>query len=254
MCSLLFFFIQLSHVYLLAVLLFVSLFWPYCTTKSLPESQIVLEIMRFSDTYFNDVLSDCFKSNNQNMAHVSQCTATKLNVSVCYYYLSCYFAENLTQNLPQLCFICYWKHPEKPLASTADCDTLRRHQWTHYILWCWTTRRMSFCVVTTSLFEAMAQVSSLSKALIALSHCLLCLSPRCEYVGVEQCRPYVIHVCRATTSRGTQHCTSFLLFNFWIFNACVNTGVLSHPMNVCKYAGVYIAASRKHRDYSDTIS
>lgn len=37
-------FIKLSHVYLLARLLFVSLFWPYCTTKSLQgtvSSQII---------------------------------------------------------------------------------------------------------------------------------------------------------------------------------------------------------------------
>lgn len=33
-----------------------------------------------------------------------------------------------------------------------------------------------------------------------------------------------------------------------IFNACVKSGVLTHPMNVCKYAEVYIAASRKHTD------
>lgn len=39
------------------------------------------------------------------MSHVSQCIVTELNVSVCYYYLNYYFVDNLTQNLPQLCFM-----------------------------------------------------------------------------------------------------------------------------------------------------
>lgn len=96
-------------------------------------------------------------------------------------------------------------------------------------------------------FKAVTQVLSLSRDWILVEHRLPCVPPHCEHVGVWRRRPCVIHVCKVTTSRGTHHCTSFLSFNFWIFNACVNTGVLSHPMNVCKYAEVYVTASRKQR-------
>lgn len=69
-----------------------------------------------------------------NMAHVSQFIATELNVSVCYYYLNCYFADDLTQNLPQLCFICYWRHPDSlwpQPAVTLRWGDINRHS-THH--------------------------------------------------------------------------------------------------------------------------
>ena len=65
--------------------------------------------------------------------------------------------------------------------------------------------------------------------------------------GCADDHPCISYVFLLTNYRGTQYCTSFLSFNFWIFNACLNTGVLSHPMNVCKYEDVYMAAyTRKH--------
>lgn len=177
-----------------------------------------------------------------------QCIATELKVSVCYYY----FADNLTQNLPQLCFIYYWRHPDSlwPLpAVMLRWGDINGHTTHHGAELSGGGASVCICRCSHNIpFEAMTHflMPKLTQTLFAK-----CTAPRCEYVGVWLCRPCVIHVCKATTSRGTQHYTSFLSFNFWIFNACVNTGVLPHPMNVCKYAGVFIAASRKQTDTSD---
>lgn len=55
--------------------------------------------------------------------------------------------------------------------------------------------------------ECGGNVPKFLNVFISLEHYLLCVQQRL-------CRPCIIHVCIVTTCRGTQHCTSFLLFNF----------------------------------------
>lgn len=142
--------------------------------------------------------------------------------------------------------ICYW-NTHKPLPSAGSVLLLRSCMWTH------TTHQgaeqpeeqtSGKCSPNIPL-EAMIRLSSFFISYLFLNIvCYVYHAQSWICKGVWEYRPCIIHVCSLTKkSRGTQYCTSFLSFNFWILNACLNTGVLSHPMNVCKYAGVYIAAS-----------
>lgn len=106
----------------------------------------------------------------------------------------------MTQFLPRLCFICYSKRPDglppQPASILPWGD-----EWipTHHgadLPWAG---------------ECGGNVPKFLNVFISLEHYLLCVQ---QPIGVRLCRPCIIHVCIVTTCRGTQHCTSFLLFNF----------------------------------------
>lgn len=136
----------------------------------------------------------------------------------------------MTQFLPRLCFICYSKRPDglppQPASILPWGD-----EWipTHHgadLPWAG---------------ECGGNVPKFLNVFISLEHYLLCVQ---QPVGVRLCRPCIIHVCIVTTCRGTQHCTSFLLFNFEFL-------MLVSAQAFYRILWMYVniqAASRKHTE------
>lgn len=124
---------------------------PYCRAK------IKLSVMNFFSRCEVTVLR-C-----QNMALSCQWNAMKLNVSVCSYYLIYYFADDLTQNLPQQCFMLL-ADTDSQLVTPQPDVVLRWRQQTRDTPRCWLTQEEDLLrnVVTASLFEDMAQTAKCS--------------------------------------------------------------------------------------------
>lgn len=181
-----------------------------------------------------------------NLARVSQCIATHLNVSVCFYYLNSYFADDLTQELPQLCFICYWKHPLKPLSSADGPVLLRWRHWTRLIMVLNYQEDGLLGNVVRWILRPQCWSCHFPETEF-LSSIVCRAPPHCEHVGGRGLPVPSIRYPRVWSDNKQGYTSLYIIpfIQFLNFNACVNTGVLSHPMNVCKYAEVYVTASRK---------
>ena len=197
---------------------------------TVPQSQMVLKIRLFSVFH---MLIRWLVNWSHAVARVPLCTATQLNVSVCHQYLNDIFLST-------------WHKSCLSSALSVNGAT-----WTAFHL-SWgdvrghTTHHGAELPGGQASGEMWSQQPSGGHDTFKCPKCCqilfsTCSTPRCEYVGEWRCRPSNFMYLRG--QHAGAHCASFLSFNFWIVNACANTGVLSHPMNVCKYAGVTIAAS-----------
>lgn len=174
-----------SHVYLLPGLLFVSLFKPYCN-----KNKIIVGAWHCSGNQAShcNVLFDCSQQGPELKLLPTSASFT-WSITLL-----------MTQFLPRLCYICYSKRPDSLPPQPARILPWG-DEWNSHTPWCWPA--MSW--------RCGGNVPKFLNVFISLEHYLLRVQ---QPVGVRPCRPCIIHVCIVTTCRGTQHCTSFLLFNF----------------------------------------
>lgn len=107
------------------------------------------------------------------------------------------FSEDLTQKLPQLYLICYWRHINSlcsQLEVSSFWEDINGHANTP---WCWTTRIMGFWESQHPLLRPWHtfECPSCSPTLFSM-----CITPCCEYIGVWRRCPCIIHVYKVITS------------------------------------------------------
>lgn len=207
-----------SHVYLLPGLLFVSLFKPYCN-----KNKIIVGAWHCSGNQAShcNVLFDCSQQGPElKLLPISASFTWSITLL-------------MTQFLPRLCYICYSKRPDglppQPARILPWGD-----KWNSHTPWCWPAMSWRMWWQRPQIFECFY----FSRTLFAA----------CTTARRGATMPSMYNSC--LYSDNMQGYTTLYIIpfiQFWILNACVSTGVLSHPMNVCKYTGAY-AASRKHTE------
>lgn len=199
-----------SHVYLLPGLLFVSLFKPYCN-----KNKVIVGGWHCSGNQAShcDVLFDCSQQGPELKLLPTSAT----------------FTWSITLLMTQFLLYLLLETPRQPSTSASTYLTLRG--WMNSHTWCWAAMSWRMWWQRPQIFECFY----FSRTLFAVCTTATMPSMYNSCVYSDNMQGYT-----------TLYIIPFI--QFWIFNACGSTGVLSHPMNVCKYTGAYIAASRKHTE------